>query len=94
MFILNLAEWKAGRTTPHYVRFKFDVLYREFPHLTVIDVYETTFDEKRFNILPFVGHASPYGTKVIAEHVAAELSELTATLDSLPPRWCTPSPDS
>jgi hypothetical protein len=37
-----------------------------FADLTVVDLLEHDFDLRRFNNVPFQGHASPYGNEVIA----------------------------
>ena len=41
--------------------------------LTVIDVAKTAFDERRFSLMPFEGHASVYGNTVIADTVLERL---------------------
>lgn len=75
MFIPRISNWKDGRTVSGYQNFKEEVLAREFSEVTVIDVYEAEFDEARFSILPYRGHANPYGNQVIAEHVANRIAE-------------------
>ena len=42
----------------------------------IIDVAEIDFDVRRFNVRPFAGHASPYGSRVIANHLKASISGL------------------
>jgi hypothetical protein len=39
----------------------------------VIDVHEQAFDRRQFNILPFQGHASEYGNRVIAQAIERTL---------------------
>ena len=37
--------------------------------MIVIDLWELSFDEERFSILPFSGHPSPYGNSIIGESI-------------------------
>lgn len=41
--------------------------------MPVIDVAEHEFEEERFNIVPFAGHASAYGNQQIARALAQSL---------------------
>ena len=75
MFIPSTRKWENGRTVPRYWNFKEEILDGGFEDLTVIDVYEAPFDEARFSILPFRGHPSTYGNRVMAEHVAKNIAE-------------------
>ena len=48
----------TGRLEPGYDKFKMQIqLERTFRDLVVIDVYDAAFDESRFNVVPFEGHA-------------------------------------
>lgn len=51
---------------PVYAGFLEDIGI-EYPDLTVVDISRSDFDPERFNILPFKGHASAYGNRVIAD---------------------------
>ncbi|UCE87506.1 MAG: hypothetical protein JSU66_07270 [Deltaproteobacteria bacterium] len=48
------------------------------PDLLVIDVLEASFERARFNVLPFAGHASAYGNRVIADLLYAKLETRSA----------------
>lgn len=51
---------------PAYVDFR-DRLREERPSLTVVDIHEQNFDPAAFNTLPFEGHASPAGNRIVAQ---------------------------
>ena len=52
------------------------MLPKALPDLAVIDVSNAEFDEEKFNILAYNGHASPYGNKVIGDYVAKKLKHM------------------
>jgi hypothetical protein len=60
---------------PWYREFKQE-LHRRQPDLIVVDVYEEQINRKEFNILPFEGHTSPYGNRIIAGALARRLRDL------------------
>lgn len=73
-------EWQHGRTKPQYRDFVEHDLRDAGLDLTIVDVANAEFDESRFSIAPFTGHASPYGNRVIAGALLSEIGdELHAT---------------
>ena len=62
---------------PCYRDFKQEVR-RDHPDLIVVDVYEEKIIGEDFNILPFEGHTSPYGNRMIAGALARRLRDLEA----------------
>lgn len=46
------------------------------PELPVFDILDAKMDLLRFNLRPKECHASPYGNKVIAEHIAVRLEQI------------------
>src|SRR5579884_2926148 len=51
----------------------------DLARLRIVDLAQASFAPERFNTLPFVGHASPYGNRVIAEAVFAAIQDLAPT---------------
>lgn len=77
LFIPNVNEhWSSGRTQPPYLEFKNYFLDKHINKVTVLDVYDAEFDESKFNIIPFKGHASAYGNQSIAKYVTARLTKI------------------
>jgi hypothetical protein len=76
LFIPRVPSWEQGRREPPYRPF-VTAIRSARPDLLTIDVAKASFEPARFNILPFEGHASPYGNRVIAHHVATALGGLT-----------------
>ena len=60
---------RDGRMTPPYKAFLREELAGARLDLQVIDVADASFDERKFNLLPFEGHPSAYGNEVIAAAV-------------------------
>jgi len=58
---------------PAYIDFR-DRLREERPQLTVVDIYEQEFDPATFNLLPFKGHASPTGNRIVAEALSKAIT--------------------
>jgi hypothetical protein len=77
MFIPRVESWRQARTEPPYREF-VTRLRAEHGDVLTIDVAEASFEPARFNIAPFEGHASPYGNRVIARHLAKALMPLIA----------------
>jgi hypothetical protein len=73
LFIPTAETMRTGKA-PGYARFAEELGARH-PELSVIDVLDARFDKERFNVLPFagIGHASPYGNRVIANLVYERL---------------------
>lgn len=46
--------------------------------LVAVDVFEEDFDPAKFSKVPFAGHASPYGDRVIANAVYGKIKDLPA----------------
>ncbi len=61
-------------TAPAYADFATQLASRH-PDLVVVDVLAHDFDRSRFQVKPFVGHASPYGNRVISGILEAELRD-------------------
>jgi hypothetical protein len=78
--IPELHRWKDGRALPRYGDFVERVLPQETLDVLIVDIALADFDERRFNVAPFEGHASMYGNRVIA---SAVLDRLDATLSSI-----------
>src|SRR6185369_2908702 len=62
---------------PWYRKFEQELRRRQ-PELIVVDVYEEEINGKEFNVLPFEGHTSPYGNRIIANALARPLKDLKA----------------
>jgi len=60
---------------PWYREFEQEVR-RRHPELIVVDVYDEEIIGKDFNILPFQGHTSAYGNRIIAGALARALRDL------------------
>ena len=69
---------------PPYISVR-NSLRSQFPEIMILDVSERDFDRAKFNILPFEGHASPYGNRVIAELVAEALRDFDPVPFKSPP---------
>ncbi|MGD8394493.1 MAG: hypothetical protein PVF43_03335 [Candidatus Eiseniibacteriota bacterium] len=76
LLIPPVNKWREGREPPRYTAFRDTVLGTRFPTLTVVDLFDAPFDEARFNVVPFAGHASPYGNSVIARELAVAIRPL------------------
>jgi hypothetical protein len=76
LFIPNVKKWKRGRARPPYYEIRERLKESGHKSPIMIDIYDAEFDESRFSILPFQGHSSPYGNKIIAAHIASKLKEL------------------
>jgi hypothetical protein len=61
-------------TVPPYVPFVKQLRHDLPRSVLVVDVAEASFDPQRFSVRLFAGHASPYGNRVIADHVRAALA--------------------
>ena len=75
LLIPAVRHWEEGRRVPAYNDFRMEIMKPSFPDLVIVDLYDAEFDESRFNVLPYTGHASSYGNQVIAQHMAANLKE-------------------
>lgn len=75
MLLPHTQEWKDGRAAPAYTAFASRIRSR-FPDLHVIDISELQFEEERFNVLPYRGHVSEYGNRLIAERLVQEILRL------------------
>jgi hypothetical protein len=62
---------------PSYAGFAAELRQRR-PELTVVDVAEKEFSRPDFNVIPFHGHPSPYGNRVIASALAHDLGAFFA----------------
>jgi hypothetical protein len=82
LLIPETHEWKNGRVPAHYADFLANVLPGEIFDLVIVDIAEAPFDEHRFSVKPFEGHASAYGNRVIAETVLEGLGELPTSSDN------------
>jgi hypothetical protein len=83
LFIPDAANLAGGG--PDYRRF-CDQLRRRWAseRALVLDVAEAEFEPRRFQVEPFVGHASAYGNEIIARHIFAALQadpELAAMIE-------------
>ena len=85
MFIPRVEAWRQARGEPAYREF-VTRLRAEHGDLPTIDVAEASFEPARFNIIPFAGHASAYGNRVIARHLAEALTPLIARPSAAGPR--------
>ncbi len=77
LLLLPDAMHLKEHSDPWYREFKQEVR-RRLPELIVVDVYEEKIIGKDFNILPFEGHTSPYGNRIIAGALARSLRDLEA----------------
>ncbi len=50
-------------------------LREQYADMLILDVAEREFDRSNFNILPFKGHASPYGNRIIADMIVEALGD-------------------
>ena len=85
MFIPRVEAWRQGRTEPSYRDFVTGLRAKHGDLLT-IDVAEASFEPSRFNVVPFAGHASVYGNRVIARHLATALMPLIDRSSAAGPR--------
>jgi hypothetical protein len=69
MLIPRVNKWKHGRIDPAYREFVTRDLLPESLNMSIIDLSESAFDEERFSILPYTGHPSPYGNRIIGESI-------------------------
>lgn len=46
--------------------------------LTLVDIYATAFDERRFNVTEFGSHLSPYGNRIVAREIGRVVEPLLA----------------
>ena len=77
LFIPRIGQhWSSGRKQPEYYEFKKHFLNKHMNDVTVLDIYDAGFDEKRFNIMPFKGHASAYGNQTIAKYITDSLTDI------------------
>ena len=85
MFIPRVEAWRRARTEPSYRDFvtRLRAGHRD---LLTVDVAEASFEPSRFNVVPFAGHASVYGNRVIARHLATALMPLIARSSADGPR--------
>lgn len=51
------------------------LLREQYPDMLILDVAEREFDRSSFNILPFKGHASAYGNRIIAHMIVEALGD-------------------
>jgi hypothetical protein len=79
LLIPDVNAWRDGRRASAYDRFLREDLASAKLDLDVVDVAATPFDEHRFSLKPFEGHASVYGNEIIA---SALLQHLAATTNS------------
>jgi len=63
------------KSAPWYREFEEEVRRRQ-PELIVVDVYQEEIIGADFNILPFEGHTSAYGNRIIAGALARALRDL------------------
>lgn len=78
LFIPHLTtKWSDGNAEEEYAYLipRLRKFY-EPDRARIIDVAEAEFDVRRFNVRPFLGHASPFGNRVIANHLKASISDL------------------
>jgi hypothetical protein len=75
VFIPEVRRWKDGRIEPRYAEFKEEFWVDSRHDILAIDVADAEFDESRFLINGFEGHTSPYGNRVIANHIFEKLEE-------------------
>jgi hypothetical protein len=74
LFIPDVAAWRHGPVIPRYTGFTAALRAGAAgTDLLVVDVAEAEFEPERFNIRPFVGHASAYGDEIIAHHLEAAM---------------------
>jgi len=83
MLIPELHRWKNGRDVPRYGDFVERVLPQDALDILIVDVADADFEERRFNVAPFEGHASMYGNRVIASAVLDRLGETLSSVDSV-----------
>ena len=77
LFIPQVSQhWSSGRKQPEYYEFKKHFRNKHINDVTVLDVYDAEFDEKRFNVMPFKGHASAYGNQAIAKYITDSLADI------------------
>lgn len=62
---------------PGHAGFATEIRERH-PEMIVVDIAEEEFSRPEFNVMPFRGHPSPYGNRVIASVLARELGSLFA----------------
>lgn len=77
LLIPDVNDWSKGRLPADYVDFVEGPLAAAALDLQVVDIARFAFDESRFSIKPFEGHASAYGNTLIA---AALLERLGPSL--------------
>ncbi len=75
MLIPRVNKWKHGRIDLVYRSFVIRDLLPEFLNMTIIDLSESAFDEEKFSILPYTGHPSPYGNRIIGESIFDALED-------------------
>lgn len=81
LLIPDVNDWRDGRLRADYADFVEGPLARAGLDLDVVDLADATFDESRFSIKPFEGHASAYGNGVIAEALLARLGPRIEALE-------------
>jgi hypothetical protein len=74
LLIPDVNAWREQRAAPAYADFVRRDLAPAGLDLTVIDIAGAPFDEHRFSVKPFEGHASAYGNAIIADTVLEHLS--------------------
>jgi hypothetical protein len=80
LMIPSTSGWNEGRVTPAYKRFLREALPKARLDLLVIDIGDSSFNEREFNLMPFRGHPSVYGNSVIADEVAEALNAIDGGL--------------
>jgi hypothetical protein len=81
LLIPEIHRWRDGRAAPRYDEFVERVLPLAKLDAVVVDVAKAEFDERRFSVAPFEGHASAYGNRVIAGTLLDRLGDALAALD-------------
>jgi hypothetical protein len=76
LFIPSTATLFQG-IAPGYTGFAAEIRGR-LPEMIVVDIAEEEFSLREFNVMPFRGHPSPYGNRVIASALARELGSFSA----------------
>jgi hypothetical protein len=76
LFIPTPGELRGPRERVSYAGFVAALRARpDVGRLRVLDLLDFDFDRERFNTLPYRGHASPYGNRVIAGALLAALGD-------------------
>ncbi len=69
-------SWDKGSRAGPYAAFLRRLRNRHAGGRTLfVDIAEARFEAASFNVTPYSGHPSPYGNRVIADHLAQALAE-------------------